>query len=510
MPPHETELKLHLPEGAGESLARARALTGLRPRTARLHAIYFDTADGLLRRQLMALRLRRSGRQWIQTLKAADAAAGGLSTRPEWESPARVVRGQPRIDLKTLQQTPLPRLLAQHATGNPLRPVFTTRVVRTVWDVTFKGSRIEVAMDRGRIELQRDGRRVTEPISELELELLEGQVEDLVALALRLANRGSEALALVPLTASKAERGYRLAAGLAPPPTKASARGFVDRLKADMTAGAALRAIIVQGLDVLLANTSALRDGHDPEYVHQARVALRRMRSAVRLLDRKHADFPVALANDLRWVGRLLGDARDWDVLAGETLPAFAAAATPELGPQAQRLLDQACTRRDAARAEATAALATHRFARLALRLQAWTLTPPPAGRTLARLAPQALDKAHARLFSAAQFFAALSPERRHRVRILAKRLRYGLDVFSVALPPKPSERYIAALSGMQDVLGELNDAVVARSALRDFTECEGGRAAATQWTSGWEQVRVREAEVRLLALLEAGRPWKD
>jgi triphosphatase len=510
MPSHETELKLHLPEGAAESLSLAATLKGLSPRTARLHAIYFDTADRLLQRQRMALRLRRSGRQWVQTLKTSDASTGGLSTRPEWESPARVVRGQPRIDLKRLQHTPLPRLLAKHAASGLLRPVFTTRVLRTVWNVNFKSSRIEVAMDRGRIESPREGRRVTEPISELELELLEGQVEDLIALALRLAGRGSEALALVPLTASKAERGYRLAAGLAPPPTKAAARGFIDALKADMTFGAALRAIIAQGLGVMLANTAALRDGHDPEYVHQARVALRRMRSAVRLLDRSHADFPAALANDLRWAGRLLGDARDGDVLAGETLPAFAAAAPPELGSRVQLLLDHACTRRDAARTAATAALATPRYARLALRLQAWTLTPPPAGRTLARLAPRVLGRAHARLFAAAQFFAALSPERRHRVRILAKRLRYGLDVFSVALPPKPTERCIAALSGLQDVLGELNDAVVARSVLREITDSEVIHAAVTQWASAREQDRVREAEVRLLALLQTGRPWKD
>lgn len=509
MPSHEIELKLHMPAGAAESLLRAPALSGGNPRTVRLHAIYFDTPDRLLQRQNMALRLRRSGREWVQSLKAADVSAGGISSRPEWESPARMVRGQPRIDLKRLQQTPLPRLLAKHSASGRLQPVFTTRVLRTVWDLTFKGSRIEVAMDRGRIESQRDGRRVTDPICELELELLEGQVEDLIALALRIAGRGPEALALVPLTASKAERGYRLAAGVAPPPTKAAARGFVDRLTVGMTAGAALRAVIGHGLGVLLANTSALNAGHDPEYVHQARVALRRMRSAVRLLDRSHADFPVALANDLRWAGGLLGDARDWDVLAGETLPSFAASAPPELGAEAQRLLEQASKRRDAARTVATDALATPRYARLALRLQAWTLTPPPADRALERLAPTVIGRAHARLFAAAAFFAALTPERRHRVRILAKRLRYGLDVFSVALPPKPTGRYIAALSSLQDVLGELNDAVVARSVLREISDSAVIHAAATQWASAREQDRVREAEVRLLALQESGRPWK-
>ena len=506
----EIELKLQLPDGAIEALLLAPLLTDCQPRTTRLDATYFDTADRLLQRHGMALRLRRSGRQWLQTLKAAGTARGGLSARLEWEFPAKLIRGAPRINLGLLKHSPLPALLAKHGTSGPLHPVFRVRVTRTLWDVSFKRSRFEVAMDRGQIESLRTGRRVVEAVAELELELKEGRAGDLLSAALRLVGTGKSSLALVPILESKAARGYRLVTGEPRSPTKAAARGFVDALKPDMSVGLALRAIIAHGLDVLLANTHGLRDAHDPEYVHQARVALRRMRSAIRLLDRSHADFPAALAKDLRWVGRLLGDARDWDVLAGETLPAFATAAKPELGAQARRLLDHACDKRDAARAGATAALATPRYARLALRLQSWTLTPAPAARTLARLAAEVLGKAHSRLFSAAQFFAALTPERRHRVRILAKRLRYGLDVFSVALPPKPTERYIAALSGLQDVLGELNDAVVARSVLSEITDSEEVHSAATRWASAREQDRVREAEVRLLALLEAGRPWKD
>ena len=277
-----------------------------------------------------------------------------------------------------------------------------------------------------------------------------------------------------------------------------------------MSIGVALRAIVAHGLDVLLANTNGLHDAHDPEFVHQARVAMRRMRSAIRLLDRRHADLPAALADELRWVGRFLGAARDWDVLTAVTLPAALATAPKKLGPHAHALLERAGTKRDAARTAAVAALATPRYARLALRLQAWTLSPPPKGPTLRRLAARRLDKAHQQLFNAARFFAALSPERRHRVRILAKRLRYSLDVMSVALPKQPAERFVAELSELQDVLGELNDAVVARSVLREITDSEEIRAAATHWVSVREQDRVLEAEVRLLALLETGRPWKD
>ena len=130
-------------------------------------------------------------------------------------------------------------------------------------------------------------------------------------------------------------------------------------------------------------------------------------------------------------------------------------------------------------------------------------------GRTLRRLAPRALGKAHRRLFDAAQFFAALSPERRHRVRILAKRLRYALDVLSVALPRDATERYIAALAELQDVLGDLNDAAVAQIRLRDLTGSDMTLDLAQQRAEARAQTAVGEVEVRLLKLLETRPPWK-
>jgi inorganic triphosphatase YgiF len=506
--PLETELKLRVPDGAGEVLRRAAELRPASPRTVQLDATYFDTASGLLRQHGMALRLRRVGRDWFQTLKATAAGQGGLSTRPEWEAPATLRQGLPRIDLSRLRETPLPALLARHRATRKLVPVFRTRFARTLWEVEFKASHIEVALDRGRIEANIAGKRVVEPIAELELELKEGRPEDLLALALRLVGRGASGLALVPLVRSKAERGHRLAAGAPPAPTKASARGFVDHLERDMSSGAALRAIMAHGLYVLLANIEVLHDANDPEFVHQARVALRRMRSALRLLDRRHADFPEAVANELGWVGQTLGAARDWDVLVESTLPAMVTAAPEALRTQMRLLLGRARRRRDQEHRKAVAALSSARFARLALKLQAWTLTPAPKRRRLARIAPRVLARAHARLFDAAQFFAALSAEHRHRVRILAKRLRYALDVMSVALPAAATERYVEALAELQDELGVLNDASVARGALRKIAGSGAVYNAARDWLSGLEKEESGKAEERLLALALRERPW--
>jgi CHAD domain-containing protein len=190
------------------------------------------------------------------------------------------------------------------------------------------------------------------------------------------------------------------------------------------------------------------------------------------------------------------------------TLPAALASAPKTLEVHAHALLERAARKRDAARAAAVAALATPRYARLALRLQAWTLSPPPKGPTLSRLAPRRLDRAHQRLFSAARFFAALSPERRHRVRILAKRLRYSLDVMSVALPKQTTERYVAALSELQDVLGALNDISVARSALGSVTDKRAVYDRVVAPLADRERHLVLAAEAHLLLLHEATTLW--
>jgi len=506
----ETELKLRLPAGADEVLRSAATLRSASPRTLQLDAKYFDTPTRLLQANSMALRLRRVGHDWVQTLKAAAAAAGGLSTRPEWEAPATLRRGMPRIDLRQLGDTPLPALLAQHHATSKLAPVFRTRFARTLWVVDFRSSRIEVALDRGRIEATVGRRRVVEPIAELELELKAGRAEELLALALRLVGRGPHGLALVPMVRSKAERGHRLASGAAPRPTKASARGFVEHLAPDMSSGAARRALMTHGLSVFLANTEALHDGRDPEFVHQARVALRRMRSALRLLDRKHSDFPESLANELRWVGQTLGAARDWDVLVESTLPAMVAAAPAALRARMRTLHKGALRRRDLEHRKAVAALSSARFARLALRLQAWTMTPAPKGGRLARRAPKVLARAHAQLFSAARQFAELSPERRHRVRILAKRLRYALDVMSVALPAEATERYVKALAELQDVLGELNDLAVARQHAKQLDATKALQEFGLLWISGRQRKLIRSAEERLFRLAALPQPWSE
>jgi inorganic triphosphatase YgiF len=488
----EVELKLAVP---------ARDLPRLRQRLAQLGTgeavevdnVYYDTAEHLLRAHRMALRVRRIGGRWLQTLKT-EAAAAALTARGEWEVPAP--RG--RLDLQRFPPNPLAALLAAHP-GVQLQPVFRTRFHRTLWPA--EGGRIEIALDEGEI---RAGVRQA-PILELELELKSGDSAALYARALALAGRGRAALALRPAVESKAARGYRLAAGEAPQPAKANARAVAADLAPRTPVAQALRHVVARGTTLLLTNVAGLEEAEDAEFIHQARVAVRRMRSAARLL-RKRAGWPATLDAELRWIGRQLGAVRDWDVLAAQTLPAMAAA-LPEL---AQALAAQVGSLRQRDEAKLRAVVAGPRFAAAALRLLQWAHGGDTEGPTLKQVAVKKLARLHRRLFSSAAFFVALPAEEQHRVRIRAKRLRYALDLFACALPARATARYVEALASVQDELGVLNDVAVAAELLPRLAKPAGVDVApALAWLDERRRAHALSAEAALAALSRLPLPWR-
>ncbi len=496
--PIEVELKLAV---AARELPRLRHRLDRfgPPLRTQVETIYYDTPDGRLAAGGFALRLRRVGERWVQTLKS-EAEAAALAHRGEWEWPL----ARPVVDRGRLAATPLAALLAARPRAR-LVERFRTRFVRHVWTVEKDGSRIELALDEG--EILAGGR--SEAIGELELELKAGAAHALPALALRIARGGrGRPLALLPYGESKARRGERLAAGAAPQPVKANAQRICGGLRADDSAEAALRRMVGRATEVLLANAHGALAHDDPEFVHQARVALRRVRSAVRLL-RRQVDFPAPLIADLRWIAGALGAARDWDVLGGELLPAFEASLGTDLATPFERLRTLVEQRRRRARDEARAALASARFALAALALLEWSAAPPGDGPTLRTIAPKLLQRQRERVLEAAKGFARLSAEKQHRVRVLAKRLRYALDFFAVALPGRAAAAYVGALAALQDELGAVNDATVARARLRGLARSGALREALDAWAARARRAHARAAERRIARLRRRPVPWR-
>ncbi|MET4161617.1 inorganic triphosphatase YgiF [Marinobacterium sp. MBR-111] len=199
----ETELKLLIEPAAMERLSRHSLLCHATGQAARLlHNTYYDTAALDLARAKVALRVRRQGERFIQTLKTRGQSIDGLHQRGEWEWDL----ASEQLDPALLEADIWPaELIAPDQLA--LIPVFTTDFTRRLWWLTFEGAEIEVALDLGEVVCDcGDGRHLTDPISELELELKSGPADALFALAHRLAEQAE----LQPGDISKAQRGYRL------------------------------------------------------------------------------------------------------------------------------------------------------------------------------------------------------------------------------------------------------------------------------------------------------------
>jgi triphosphatase len=198
----EIELKLLIDPKDARPLLRHPLITAFTRQkfsSQRLLSIYYDTADCLLHKQRIALRLRRVGRHWIQTVKTKGRVVAGLHERPEWECETT----KDTFVFHAIADPILRKLFADTHLQHALQPVFVTEFSRTRRMLGLpSGDVVECSLDRGEIRAGED--RL--PICEVELELKSGNPMRLSDLALQL----QKTFSLKEENVSKAERGYRL------------------------------------------------------------------------------------------------------------------------------------------------------------------------------------------------------------------------------------------------------------------------------------------------------------
>ncbi len=495
LPPHaapvpiETELKLVIDPIAAATLARHPALKALkrgRARSSHLVATYFDTLDCALAAAGIALRLRRDRNRVVQTVKGparADSTVG-MASRPEYEWP---VAGH-HLDPLRFATTPFRRALGR-AEQRGLTARFITDYVRTSIPLTFPDSSMAtLCIDLGFVRSADGGPVIQQPIHEIEIELEVGDPLRLFELA--------QALALdVPLKlerSSKAERGYRLRQPVVSAPLHASDAVLHPKI----TASEAFTAIIRACLDQIEGNAAGLGHDDDPEWIHQMRIGVRRLRACLSL---GRAAFPATrlepLRVELRWLAQALGPARDLDVFTTSTLPAFktALARGSGAGPldkALRSLVARARRQRTVARAAARAAVASPRFVRLMLAAGALAASPladateaaPAFDRltgTARNFARPLLKRRHRELLALGLDLAHAQPAARHAARLAAKKLRYAAEFFAPLFSRKRARNYRRALATLQEELGLWNDAAVAAGLAAELAGPESAVAAA-------------------------------
>ncbi len=480
----ETELKLllspaHTKAFIAHPLIQRHALAA--PRLKDQTGTYFDTPELLLRRSEAGLRVRRTGSEFIQTLKAGGGVSGGLHQRNEWESQ---VEGE-APDLAVLRDLVgnsegWARKALSDETAAQLLPIFSTRIQRMVWDLQLAdGAEVECVLDQGTVE--HGALKVA--VCEIELELRSGEAHSLFDFALQLL----QDLPLRIGIQSKAQRGYTLfhqaRRGDSPAPSSAS-RARPLLLTRKMPLEQAFVAVAGNCLEQIQANDIADQDSTDIERLHQMRVGLRRLRSAFTLFDAVIA-LPPALAGEFDWIAERIGAARDWDVLATQTLDTLPPAAISAIDLDAVRTA--ARIKAASMHAEAVTAVASPRYTALVLQFSRWLLDAgwrvgldqealEELTQPLARFARQMLRRDEKRLAKRGAHIEE-DERARHRTRIAAKKMRYDIEFFQALYGEKNSRPYLKALARLQDHLGILNDLAVADGLLQQLLEQQQGRA---------------------------------
>jgi len=313
-----------------------------------------------------------------------------------------------------------------------------------------------------------------EPFCFVDIRLLEGPGAQLCALLQALAE-------LVPFAVSRLDLPLLLPGHL-----PAAIKSRPPPLDAAMTAAQAFGQIAASAFAHLAANHDCLRLRDTADSIHQMRVALRRLRSAMSMF-KEMLDGPEteSLRDEWRWLQQTLGAARDWDVLLADTV----APMRETLGGLAgyERLCALIADRRQRARAVALAELAAPRLPKLMLRLGLWIESAgkdsPLGAKPVAELARLILDKRHRRVRREMARFPELSIEGRHQCRIDIKKLRYAVDFFASLYPVKRGQRLLPLLAALQDRLGALNDVAVAREKLEALVLQDG--SADLAWAAG-------------------------
>ena len=514
---HELELKFAVPSYQ-QSILRKNIDTKT-AQQQRLSAYYFDTPNQDLAKKGIALRIRFEDSQWVQTLKTAG---DGVAKRVELNTVLSLTGMPDTLDVSSLvpdiSLITEPTVVAQLTNIMPLDELaqaltvqYFTDVQRTSRQIKKNNSRIEIAYDIGKVGIghlnsrkSANNHELTQSdIHEIEFELLEGDPSDLI----EVAKTWCKKYKLYLSTVTKAQRGSLLLAN----------KQFAEPVKADLAVlqlhkgisqFAFLQAVVNNCLVQILPNASAIAEGSpDGNLVHQLRVGIRRLRTAL-----KHFKFAQDYIDPnwlmvLKQTFSLLGEYRDKEILQIKTQPLLESVGAPHV---------EWSTAVDIMPIDAVRA---NDFQILLLELIGFTHLPVPADNPKAKATvAKKLEKLFTAIAAASDKFASLDTESQHGVRKDLKSLRYvsefAAPLFANQNNGKKGKKatklnaFLQYLEPAQDVLGEYNDNVVGHANYLEKAKTDPNALFAVGWFSGREQASAEQCAVSLKTVKNAPKFW--
>jgi triphosphatase len=454
----EFELKFEIPSS---SLPRvAAALRDAKATRQRLQAQYYDTSNGDLASHGLVVRMRKEGRQWVQTAK-------GKTIRPleRLEHNFILTRynavGVPKINLARHAGTPVGEAIVKALSFNPsemlpkLGPIYATDVRRISLLVEYAGSIVEIALDQGRISA--NSRSLA--LCELEVELKQGMPEHAVALARRWCAEYDLWLSSI----TKSMKGRRLHNSLS---VGSAVPAVAPKFDRGSGGGQIVGAVLQSCLKQILPNASELAMGsNDPDRVHQLRVGIRRLRTALRelsgLADGIDPAWEIALARVFEELGRH----RDCGYLKLILEPQLEAAGGPVVN----------CDLAGAGIPDPGAVVRSRTFQDVLLCLIGFAQgaelnkseTHNSSRDNVKIMLRLRLKSLRSQTLKDGKKFLSLSEDRQHRVRKRLKRLRYLSEFSAPLFSTRKTADFIDALKPAQDALGLSNNELIALRAYR-------------------------------------------
>ena len=462
-------------------------LLASQPKRQRIHLTHFDTPDKTLAGLALSVQEKRILRK--TTLSVAQTT-GDLHV---WSAPTT----PGTFDFATLIDAPdIAEQLAQIA--DSLIPVYVIETRQRQWVVQIRSAQVKVTLEEGQISTGDGTSLRTQGFCEIELQLQQGQPAALYGAA-RLLSR---LLRLHPISDELTQRALSFVAAEVARPAKAN-RVKVD---ADESVIGVFKQLAWLCLKQLQANEGGIFGASNVEFIHQARVSLRRLRTALRLFS---TELPPGFSEKwgLAWrdVGEQLGNARNWDVFYTEILPDMEI----DLGNSADvsNLKEFAQTQRKMAHSQAQTWISGRHYSLTMIAFcEALLALPNNKATRITDFADKALKKRYKRFCRGAEVAHTLNSEERHEVRIDLKKLRYTIDFFESLYPRKQLQPFLKGLAETQELLGHMNDLVTCESLLALRPDAPLDLPVA--WTKGRMSAYLETLPAALKPVLEAKTPW--
>ena len=484
----EVELKFQVPLSQQKQIYQLFLSKNVRPIS--LYAQYYDTPERHLAEQKISLRQRLEDTHWIQTLKAPSCHH---LERFELEIDLGEL-DHPDLDLEAYQSNPQAKKLLQQVLGKQAKNLikqFETDVERLVYVVHYNRAEIEVSLDRG--EIRHDNQ--TQAIYEIEFELKQGSVQDLI----KFVQPWVKQYHLWLDVRSKAQRGDLLAQNLEIFPAQ-----FATPLQLNQqdSTDSALKQIVNNALQHLLPNATAIAaEQYNSEHVHQTRVAIRRLRSALRIFDDWSNDVDPDWQEQLTTLFRQLGSTRDRDALSEGLLPQLQQVGAPFVqlpdAPEENSIpIDESLRSLDSV----NLILALLQFVHQPYANKKKT----PLKKDIAKK----LQKLHQQICKDADHFLELDIESQHRTRKRVKRLRYCIEFIASLYPGKELKNYLKDLKPAQESLGQFNDLNVAEAMFQDLVKRKQKVWFILGWIANEKKYILEQAQAHLDTYAKADTFW--